>query len=142
MISLRDGMRDGPICRPASAAALSSKSQGNEMPVYDYLCNKCGPFTDMRPIAECDAPQNCPRCAASSPRAILKAPNFLCMPSDRRKAFAINERSANAPRTLGESKASHAPGCGCCSGKPSRLVTKTRSGAKSFPTARPWMISH
>ena len=25
------------------------------MPVYEYLCNDCGPFTDMRPMAECDA---------------------------------------------------------------------------------------
>ena len=32
------------------------------MPVYEYLCNDCGPFTDMRPMAECDDPQDCPRC--------------------------------------------------------------------------------
>jgi len=125
------------------------------MPVYDYLCNDCGPFTQMRPMAECDAPQSCPKCEGSSPRAMLTAPNFFCMAramltapnffcmsSDRRKAHASNERSANAPQTIGEYRASHAPGCGCCSGKPSRLVKKTKSGAKSFPTTRPWMISH
>ena len=50
------------------------------MPVYEYLCNDCGPFTDMRPMAECDAPQDCPRCASESPRVILTAPNFFCMP--------------------------------------------------------------
>jgi putative FmdB family regulatory protein len=116
--------------------------QGYEMPVYDYLCKACGPFTDMQPMAECDAPQNCPNCLNVSPRAILRPPNFFCMPSDKRKAHATNERSANAPKTADEYKASHAPGCGCCSGKPSRLLNKTRSGAKSFPTARPWMISH
>jgi hypothetical protein len=77
-----------------------------------------------------------------APRVILTAPHFACMPADRRKAHATNERSSNAPKTLNEYKASHGPGCGCCSGKASRLVTKTRSGAKSFPTARPWMISH
>jgi len=98
------------------------------MPVYEYLCNDCGPFTDMRPMAECDAPQDCPQCTG--------------MPAAARKAHATNERSANAPKTVGEYKASHGPGCGCCSTKPSRLVKKTRSGAKSFPTARPWMISH
>jgi hypothetical protein len=32
------------------------------------------------------------------------APNFLCMPSDRRKAHATNECSANAPKTVGEHK--------------------------------------
>jgi hypothetical protein len=67
------------------------------------------------------------------------------MPSDRRKAIAINERSSHAPKTLDQYKASHGAGCGCCSGKskkPARLMTKTKSGAKGFPTARPWMISH
>ena len=75
------------------------------MPVYDYLCNDCGPFTDMRPMAECDAPQDCPQCESESPRVILTAPNFFCMPSDKRKAHATNERSANAPKTVGEYKA-------------------------------------
>jgi hypothetical protein len=96
----------------------------------------------MRPMSECDEPQDCPQCAGLSPRAILTAPNFFCMPSDKRKAYATNERSANAPKTLDQYKASHGPSCGCCSGKKSRLVTKTKSGAKGFPTARPWMISH
>src|SRR5205823_8845874 len=73
------------------------RSRGNEMPVYEYLCNDCGPFTDMRPMAECDDPQACPRCEISSPRVILTAPNFFCMPSDRRKAIATNERSTHAP---------------------------------------------
>ena len=113
------------------------------VPVYEYLCNDCGPFTDMRPMAECDDPQDCPQCAIEAPRVILTAPNFSNMAADRRKAFATNERSANAPKTLGEYKASHKPGCGCCSSKkPSRLMTKSRGGAKGFPTARPWMISH
>ncbi|MEW6396102.1 MULTISPECIES: zinc ribbon domain-containing protein [unclassified Afipia] len=112
------------------------------MPVYEYLCNDCGPFTEMRPMSEYDMPQDCPHCAVAAPRAILTAPHFSCMPASTRKSHAINERSANAPKTLGEYKAYHKPGCGCCSTKPSRLVTKSRSGAKGFPTARPWMISH
>jgi putative FmdB family regulatory protein len=115
------------------------------MPVYEYLCNDCGPFTEIRPMAECDLPQDCPRCETSSPRVILTAPNFFCMPSDKRRAHATNERSTHAPKTLAQYKASHGPGCGCCSGsskKPARLMTKTKGGAKSFPTARPWMISH
>jgi putative FmdB family regulatory protein len=114
------------------------------MPVYEYLCDDCGPFTDMRLMAECDDPQACPHCEGTSPRVILTAPNFLCMPADRRKAISINEHSAHSPKTLDQYKASHGPGCGCCSDKkkPARLVTKTKSGAKGFPTARPWMISH
>ena len=70
------------------------------MPVYDYLCDDCGPFTDMRPMAECDYPQECPHCETTAPRVFLTAPNFSCMPADRRKAHATNERSAHAPKTL------------------------------------------
>jgi putative FmdB family regulatory protein len=138
---MRDGLRIWP-----SRIVRSSKvhvREDNDMPVYEYLCNACGPFTDMRPMSECDDPQDCPRCDGSAPRVILTAPNFFCMPSDRRIALATNERSAHAPKTLAEYKASHGPGCGCCSSKkPARAVAKTESGAKSFPTARPWMISH
>jgi putative FmdB family regulatory protein len=118
------------------------------MPVYEYLCDACGPFTDMRPMAKCDDPQDCPHCATSAPRVMLTAPAFFCMPSDKRKAHATNEQSRNAPKTIaqykaGQERAKHGAGCGCCSGdKPSRLVKKSATGAKSFPTARPWMISH
>ena len=63
------------------------------MPVYEYLCNECGPFKDMRPMSECDDPQACPRCETSAPRVILTAPNFFCMSPDKRKAIAVNERS-------------------------------------------------
>lgn len=95
-------------------------------------------------MSECDDLQACPTCETLAPRVILTAPNFLCMPSETRKAHAVNERSAHAPQTLAQYKASHGSGCGCCSGrkKPARLMTKTESGAKGFPTARPWTISH
>jgi putative FmdB family regulatory protein len=137
---MRDGHLGSAAPHPPRASGFST--QGSEMPVYDYVCNDCGPFSDMRSMAECDEPQDCPKCESVSPRAILRAPNFFCMPAERRKAHATNERSSNAPKTLDQYKASHGAGCGCCSTKPSRLVKKTRSGAKSFPTARPWMISH
>ena len=79
-----------------------------------------------------------------SPRVILTAPNFFCMPSDRRKAHATNERSAHAPKTLDQYKAAHGAGCGCCSTarRAGAADDEDTSGAKSFPTARPWMISH
>jgi putative FmdB family regulatory protein len=102
------------------------------MPVYDYLCSDCGPFTDMRPMSECDEPGDCSKCTNPSPRAILRAPNFLCMPTDRRKAIAVNERRSNGPKTLDQYKASHGPCCGCCSGRPSRLVRKPKAARKAF----------
>ena len=119
------------------------------MPVYDYLCVSCGPFTDMRPMAEYDLPQDCPDCGGVAPRVMLTAPNFSGLSSERRVAHATNEKNAHAPRTSAEFKAEqadrHGKGCSCCSGgnkKISRLTARGKDGSKSFPTSRPWMISH
>jgi putative FmdB family regulatory protein len=111
------------------------------MPVYEYLCNDCGPFTDIRPMAECEAPLDCPGCGVESPRVLLTAPYFATMSAERRKAHATNERSAHAPQRSSDTK--HGAGCGCCGGKKSmRYTRRGKNGSKSFPTARPWMISH
>jgi putative FmdB family regulatory protein len=112
------------------------------MPVYDYLCTRCGPFTDMRPMAECDMPKDCPRCGEEAPRAFLTAPYFAAMPAERRLAHATNERSAHAPVTLSDMKKNHGAGCSCCTGKSMCKTKRGKNGAKSFPGSRPWMISH
>nr|WP_174511786.1 zinc ribbon domain-containing protein [Methylocella tundrae] len=112
------------------------------MPYYDYLCDSCGSFTESRPMAESAAPRPCPACGASAPRAILTAPHMGAMSKERRMAFATNERSANAPRL---SSAGHGAGCSCCAGmsrKSGAATAAAPSAAKSFPAARPWMISH
>jgi putative FmdB family regulatory protein len=112
------------------------------MPVYDYLCERCGPFSDMRPMADCDRPHACPRCGREAPRAFLTAPYLAVMPTERRLAHAANERSAHAPSTRSRTKASHGAGCTCCSGRSLRAGERGKTGAKSFPGSRPWMISH
>ncbi len=112
------------------------------MPVYEYLCDSCGPFTDLRPMAECDLPRDCPDCHTTAPRVILTAPHLFGMTAERRRAHATNERSAHAPKTLGDMKASHGAGCACCSGGSTRMTRRGKDGAKSFPASRPWMISH
>ncbi|MEO1363845.1 MAG: zinc ribbon domain-containing protein, partial [Pseudomonadota bacterium] len=41
-------------------------------------------------------------------------------------------------------RSSHGPNCSCCSGgstRPSKTLHHA-DGSKSFPTKRPWMISH
>jgi putative FmdB family regulatory protein len=111
------------------------------MPVYDYECEACGPFTTMRPMAECDLSAACPRCRAEAPRAFLTAPYFAAMPAGRRAAFAANERSANAPQKLSKMER-HGRGCACCVPRSGRTARRGRDGAKSFPGSRPWMISH
>jgi len=125
------------------------------MPVYEYLCDACGDFTAMRPMSEYNDPQPCPDCGAAAPRVLLTAPRASGMSRSRFEAYAVNERASHAPMTSGEYKAKqterqtakHRAGCACCStGAASRSgkrpMLTTPQGTKSFPTARPWMISH
>jgi len=112
------------------------------MPLYEYLCDDCGLFTELRPMSESGKPHSCPKCSSKAPRVIFTPPRLACTSATTRKAHETNEQSAHAPKTMDQYKAQHGAGCGCCAGKKSRSVVKTKSGAKSFPTARPWMISH
>jgi putative FmdB family regulatory protein len=111
------------------------------MPIYDYVCVRCGPFTDMRPMADCDRPNGCPKCGRKAPRAYLTAPYCAAMPAERRLAHATNERSASAPQRLSDMKTgakAHGRSCGCC--KP--LHPAKSKSVRGFPDKRPWMISH
>jgi hypothetical protein len=99
----------------------------------------------MRPMAEYEKPYACPDCDAVAPRVMLTAPRFSTMSAGMRLAHATNERSADKPNTLSTLKNQHGSGCSCCSGlssKRSRKTARGKNGAKSFPSARPWMISH
>jgi putative FmdB family regulatory protein len=109
------------------------------MPVYDYLCTDCGPFSELKPMSAFSDPCGCPACGQSSERAILRAPFIAGMDATKRTSIAVNERSSHEPKSSRMS--GHGSGCGCC--KPLGSKTRTSpSGAKSFPSARPWMISH
>ena len=112
------------------------------MPVYDYLCDQCGAFTVLRPMAEYELPYECPDCGREAPRVLLTAPHLASMDQQRRMAFAVNERSADAPRRLSDTKYAHGAACSCCTGKAMRYARRGKSGTKSFPSSRPWMISH
>jgi putative FmdB family regulatory protein len=108
------------------------------MPMYDYDCDRCGPFTALRPMAEFEAPCACPHCEAMAPRVMLTAPAIATMPGARRHAAATNERSADTP---GRSHA-HGAGCGCGAGSRRGRGVGEPQAAKGFPSRRPWMISH
>lgn len=117
------------------------------MPVYEYLCDACGDFTSLRPMSAYAEPCDCPDCGEPAPRVMLTAPHFASMSRERMTAHATNERSSHAPMSTDEYKAkSHGANCSCCSGgmksRTRSRTAKAANGAKSFPSARPWMISH
>ena len=65
------------------------------MPTYEYMCKKCGPFTQLRPMAECELPSACPECGTRAPRVLLTAPGCLTMSAEARQAGAKYERSTD-----------------------------------------------
>ena len=64
------------------------------MPVYEYLCEGCGPFKLMRSMSEYELPADCPLCQASAPRVMLTAPYCSTASPQARLAQAANERIA------------------------------------------------
>jgi len=110
------------------------------MPVYEYLCATCGPFTATRPMVEFEAPQPCQGCGSVAPRVLLTAPHLATMSSQRRLAVTANERSADTPRRSSEIR--HGSDCSCCASSSAKFAMRGKNAAKGFPTRRPWMISH
>jgi putative FmdB family regulatory protein len=69
------------------------------MPLYNYQCEMCGPFTDWQPMARSDWAAACPLCSAQSQR-LLAAPSLSAISPHNRIAHERNERSAEAPRVM------------------------------------------
>lgn len=104
------------------------------MPLYDFHCAQCDhEFSELRPMARCSEPTDCPSCSASAER-VISAPRLNTMRADVRSAHQTNERSAHQPRTAQK----HQCGSGCShNSSPSQPSLKQASGVK-----RPWMLGH
>jgi putative FmdB family regulatory protein len=74
------------------------------MPTYDYECADCGPFSEIRPMAEFELPQPCPDCGEPAPRLLTLAAIG--------GGAQQGEAGTAAPRA-------HMGGCACCA--PRRL---------------------
>ena len=85
------------------------------MPIYEYSCPQCGPFTALRPLAQFDLPTPCPSCGASAERALLTAPS-LGFGAARRRAAGLSSDEATAPVYR---NAAHGSACACCVRPPS-----------------------
>ena len=114
------------------------------MPTYDYQCRDCGGFDARRRVAERDAAIGCPACGAAAERVLSAAPRLALMAGGTRHAIATNERAAHEPKRSGDYARlkKHPAGCGCCSTSQRGATVTAPSGAKAFPSKRPWMISH
>jgi putative FmdB family regulatory protein len=81
-----------------SIALAISTTREASMPTYDYGCERCGPFTEARPMADFAMPLPCPNCGELAARA-LTSPAI---------GGGAREASFAAPGRA------HPGGCRCC----------------------------
>lgn len=106
------------------------------MPIYDYECKGCGPFTAMRPMAQFRDPCACPACGADASRKLLGAPAIASINPASHIAHAATPPGATDVR---HSSAAHPAGCGCCARRlplPGPLSTGGRVFTSHGPVAR------
>jgi putative FmdB family regulatory protein len=69
------------------------------MPIYDYVCDDCGGFTAMVPMAAFAQPQPCPVCGGPAARDLMTAPAL---------------GGGAAPAQAARAAPRHPSACGCC----------------------------
>ena len=114
------------------------------MPLYEYECERHGPFTLTRPMALASAAGSCPSCGAPSGR-VITAPHVFTMNPTRRDAIARNEKSRHEPHvcTSGCDHRRAAPsgrGRGTGAGRPARRAAE--GGLQAYTGPRPWVVEH
>lgn len=94
------------------------------MPIYDFICEDCGPFEQRRSFAEADDPPVCPSCGKGA-RRVYSMPNTSRMPAGLSKAMDRSEKSAYEPEVV------RRPMGGASSGE-----------AHRHGHGRPWALGH
>jgi putative FmdB family regulatory protein len=103
------------------------------MPVYEYLCEGCGPFKLMRSMSEYELPADCPLCQASAPRVMLTAPYCSTASPRTRLAGAANERTGGEGRS---SAGGHGGSCSCCTTSSFSRAAKRGKGKAASSAGR------
>ena len=102
------------------------------MPLYEYICQDCGPFTEIEKMARASEPMPCPSCEQLAPRGI-SAPFLANMDPNNRVAHQRNELSSHEPKVGNVKKHDHSHGHG---------HSHSHRKAHGHKGSRPWMIGH
>jgi putative FmdB family regulatory protein len=95
------------------------------VPVYEFVCDDCGPFEQRRSLAEAGDQMACPSCGREA-RRVYSMPNSRKMPAALSAAMARAEKSAHEPEV------NQRPAGG-----------QTSSGKKfQHSHGRPWTLGH
>jgi putative FmdB family regulatory protein len=76
------------------------------MPVYEFLCEGCGPFERRRSFEEAGEPMLCPGCGAAAKR-VYSVPGVVKTPANISRALNRAEKSAHEPEVV---RQEHSPG--------------------------------
>ena len=66
------------------------------MPYYEFICEACGPFDVMRPMAAAGAAAACPNCGAGA-RRVFSPPGLALLARPVRRALDLEHKSAHEP---------------------------------------------
>jgi putative FmdB family regulatory protein len=66
------------------------------VPAYAFICEVCGPFDVVRPMAEASAAAACPTCGAEA-RRVFTPPGLALLARPVRRALDLEEKSAHQP---------------------------------------------
>ncbi len=93
------------------------------MPIYDFICEDCGPFELRRALAEAGEPVACYSCGEQAKR-VYSMPNTRRMSAGLSKALGRAEKSAHEPEVV------------------SRPVGGAPSHGHRHNHGRPWSLGH
>lgn len=106
------------------------------MPIYDYKCRQHGLFHALIAIDDAGMTQPCPTCQQDCARVVVIAPTLLTLSTQKRQAYAINEKAQHSPRLSSQQLLR-------ADAKLGTYKTLTYvDGSKAMLVQRPWMISH
>lgn len=106
------------------------------MPLYEYECEEHGAFDAFRPIAEVNAPIDCPSCGRLAAR-VFTVPRTRTLAAHTRIGMERNEKSRHEP---------HVCGAGCSHGHAKPKAAASGAGAspklEAYTGPRPWVVEH
>jgi putative FmdB family regulatory protein len=73
------------------------------VPLYAFMCDGCGPFDLVRPVAEAGAAAACPECGAQA-RRVFTPPGLALVARPVRRALDLEEKSAHEPDVVTEKR--------------------------------------
>lgn len=112
------------------------------MPLYEYACAGCGPFTAWGTMSTAAAPAICPGCGAPAPRTVARP--ALGMERGRYRAHIRNEKAGHEPSIArreghgGDAHGHHHRGPGPADPRVRALV----GDAHAHVSRRPWSVGH